>query len=412
RFSKLIVKQQYIVSQYKLRCSLNFSTQNTAFYMGSKRRHEDVTSSSLSLDGQKRAKTCEDRIANKLPERPDAKLSPNQVVTWLSQLEMLAGELICNSEYVRNHLGETSYDILGAIGELHKAFNRTKGLPSHVSTAENAQNATTSCGFQLTSLTGPARRVPQLPPILDITLEKAVFTHPGVTKDQNMGFPGSLSYDRLEILGDAYIELIATKLIWNRFHNLPSGQISQIREGLVKNETLAEYATMYGFDRKALVPKDHLTQTKRSVKTKGDIFEAYVAAIILSDKTNGYQTAEGWLSELWMPKLTEAAPRKQRLQSKESLARKIMSRGVRLEYVDEKLPVIQKGGTQIFAVGVYLTGWGWNNHHLGSGQGPSKAIAGDQAAYQALLNKSFIDGLVEIKNAHDSQVKKGHQCNR
>jgi len=376
----------------------NLSAQNTAFFledMGSKRRHDEVTSSSRPvLDGQKRAKTCEDRIANKLTERPE------DVVTWLSQLESLAGKLICNSESVQNHLGETGDDILGAIGELHKAFNRTKGSPSHVSTEENSQNATT------TSLTGPAREIPQLPPILDISLERAVFTHPGVIKDRNTDLPGSLSYDRLEILGDAYIELIATNLIWNHFHDLPSGRISQIREGLVKNETLAEYATMYGFDRKALVPKGHLAQSRRSTKTKGDIFEAYVAAVILSDKTNGYRAAESWLSELWMPKLAEATQKKQKLQSKESLAKKIMSRGVKLEYIDEGPPVTRKGSPQIFAVGVYLTGWGWNNHHLGSGQGPSKTIAGDQAAHQALLNKPFIDKLIEIKNAHDSLVKK------
>jgi ribonuclease III len=305
---------------------------------------------------------------------------------------------------VRNQLGETGHDILGAIGELHEAFNRTK--PSHASTEENTQNATTS-----TSLKAPARGVPQLPPILDVSLERAVFTHPGIINDQITDFPGSLNYDRLEILGDAYIELIATKLIWNRFHDLPSGRISQIREGLVKNETLAEYATMYGFDKKALVPKGHLAQGKRSIKTKGDIFEAYVAAIILSDKTNGYQAAESWLSELWMPKLTEATEKKQKLQSKESLAKKIMSRGVRLEYIDEEPPVIQKGGPQIFAVGVYLTGWGWYNHHLGSGQGPSKAIAGDQAAHQALLNKPFIDELAVLKNAHDS-LAQGHKRKR
>jgi ribonuclease-3 len=66
------------------------------------------------------------------------------------------------------------------------------------------------------------------------------------------------TYDRLEILGDAYIELISTKLIWNHYQRIPSGRISQLRELLVKNETLADYATKYGLDRRASVPHDYV----------------------------------------------------------------------------------------------------------------------------------------------------------
>jgi ribonuclease-3 len=237
--------------------------------------------------------------------------------------------------------------------------------------------------------------IPELPPILDSSLELAVFTHPGLSKDSKS------TYDRLEILGDAYIELIATRLIWTRFEDLPSGQISQIRENLVKNETLSEFATLYGLDGRASIPPDLLKQPRRWTKTKGDIFESYVAAVILSRPADGYHVAEKWLTQLWLPKLTDTVIQPTALDAKEALAKKIMGKGVKLKYVDERSPLLSRGGMQTFYVGVYLTGWGWQNKHLGSGHGPSKAVAGDAAARQALLNEPLINSISQVKKTYE-----------
>jgi ribonuclease-3 len=232
---------------------------------------------------------------------------------------------------------------------------------------------------------------------MDEILERAVFTHPGVSS--NIG----ATYDRLEILGDAYIELIATKLIWERFQEIPSGRISQIRELLVKNETLAGYATSYGLDSRAIVPQDYPKQPKRWTKTRGDIFEAYVAAIIISNPVDGYRVAEQWLTQLWHPRLTELGSQESTLNAKEMLARKIMGKGIKLRYIDEQPPVKQGRGMQTFFIGVYLTGWGWDNKHLGSGQGPNKTIAGNEAARQALQDEALVEEISHIKREHEAE---------
>ncbi|PLN77104.1 ribonuclease III [Aspergillus taichungensis] len=241
-------------------------------------------------------------------------------------------------------------------------------------------------------------RLPPLPSILDEKLESAVFTHPGVNSNHNT------TYDRLEILGDAYIELIATKLIWTKFDQMASGRISQIRELLVKNETLSEYATGYGFDKRAIVPPDYVTQPKRWTKTMGDIFEAYVAAIILSDPICGYSVAEKWLKELWLPKLGDVDARPSVCHAKEHLAKKIMGRGIKLRYVDERPPIQHRNGIQTFFIGVYLTGWGWHDECLGSGQGPSKGIAGNAAAQAALQNRVLTDEIASVKKRQESKA--------
>ncbi|KAF7593143.1 hypothetical protein BBP40_011856 [Aspergillus hancockii] len=283
-------------------------------------------------------------------------------------------------------------DILNAACELNRALQRAKGNTSAASMCNNTFTIDRSAGT-----VGPRGQLPTLPPIMDEVLERAVFTHPGVSS--NIG----TTYDRLEILGDAYIELIATKLIWENFQEIPSGRISQIRELLVKNETLAGYATQYGFDDRATVPQDYSKQPKRWTKTRGDIFEAYVAAIIISDPVDGYKVAEQWLTQLWLPRLSALGSQKSTSHAKEILAKKIMGKGIKLRYIDEQPPVRQGRGIQNFFIGVYLTGWGWDNKHLGSGQGPNKTIAGNEAARQALLDVPLIEEISRIKKVHEAE---------
>ena len=86
--------------------------------------------------------------------------------------------------------------------------------------------------------------IPELPPI-PADIAKVVFTHPEALHGPNLGKIDA-SYDRLEFLGDAYIELMASRLVLKRFPQMPAGRLSQQREMLVKNDTLAEYANKYG----------------------------------------------------------------------------------------------------------------------------------------------------------------------
>ncbi|EAU31140.1 predicted protein [Aspergillus terreus NIH2624] len=107
---------------------------------------------------------------------------------------------------------------------------------------------------------------------------------------------------------------------------------------------------MYEFDRKASVPQEYLTQPKRWMKTKGDIFEAYVAAAILSDPITGYQKAEKWLTQLWLPKLSGLAVQQPVMNAKENLARKIMGKDIKLKYIDEREPIQPEKGKQTFFI--------------------------------------------------------------
>ena len=258
---------------------------------------------------------------------------------------------------------------------------------------------------------GSGSKLPPLPPIQDQKFAEMPFIHQG-TLSKNYAAQETLAsnYERLEFLGDAYLQLISSRVILPRYPNFPPGRLSQTRQLLVCNETLAEFSTSYAFDERAHLPKDirqkQGSRDKGWIKTMGDIFEAYVAALITSDPQDGFRSAEEWLTQLWEPLLSRqvntaiADP-----TAKQQLATKIMSKGIKVFYRDEEPPDKQNNqGQQTFHIGVSFTGWGYTDRHLGSGSGLNKNEAGYAAATNALQNP-LVQELTAIKKKHDAKIK-------
>ncbi|KAK0508390.1 hypothetical protein JMJ35_009474 [Cladonia borealis] len=281
--------------------------------------------------------------------------------------------------------GETSSKKLASTNNLLKLQSGDAKVPSYLTLRKATSEPSPYLGNPST--------LPPLPEIRDKSLVSTLFTHPG-TLNGHSSTKVDTSYDRLELLGDAYIEIIATRLVFSRFPKMPAGRLSQQRELLVKNETLAEYALAYNFDEKGQLPtsmkQGGKDSKKKWTKTMGDMFEAYVAAIVLSDPTDGFETAEGWLRLLWENKLAKQPTIETQTadpNAKVQLANKVMGKDIKLHYRDEAPPQeLRKEGKLIFQIGVYLTGWGWENTRLGTGKGLSKQEAGAKAAADALVN--------------------------
>jgi ribonuclease III len=304
--------------------------------------------------------------------------------TLVQQLKDVVDQMVSHPQLLQDYPGGT--EIVKMATQLHTTLAKAERTPAR---------STTRPSFHDQSL-------PEPPHIRDPSIVKAVFTAPGApTHSAAKGQENN--YDRLEVLGDAYVEVIATRLIWDQFPDIPAGRMSQIREDLVKNETLAGFATQYGFDRRVSAPEDQRAQAKRWVKVRADVFEAYIAAVILSNPGDGFEMVEKWLRQLWLPRLSHVQPVQLVLKHKEQLAKKVMGKGIKLRYVEEKPAQQLDGGMQTFYIGVYLTGWGWQDQHLGSGSGLNKGSAGDQAAERALRNSPLIDQVAAAKVAFDQQ---------
>lgn len=245
--------------------------------------------------------------------------------------------------------------------------------------------------------------LPPLPKIFDAGLEQTVFRHPGLST-------AGPSYERLEWLGDAYLELIASSLIFQTFHTTPSGKCSQLRELLICNKNLSKYFRAYGLDAKAQLPPDvhkfrgqGKSNDKDMIKIHADMFEAYVAAAIMSDAENGMQNTTSWLKTLFGRTIEtqilqnekettrEGDVQTSQLSAKDQLRADIGTKGIQLRYEDRPGPSKDKhSGLPLFTVGVYLDGWGEKDKLLGWGTALGKKEAGQKAATMALENKKLI----------------------
>ncbi|KAF5587191.1 ribonuclease III [Fusarium pseudoanthophilum] len=286
--------------------------------------------------------------------------------------------------------------------------------------------ATVAPGVSRWTVADIAPCLPPLPPISP-ELEEQVFRHPGL---------GAPNYERLEWYGDAALEMISTELVFETFDYLPTGRSSQLREQLVRNITLADYYRQYGMQYKTKVPMDmgsmvdliHRSgRDKETIKIQGDVFEAYVGAVVKSDPQHGAANAVAWLKALWAQTIkdqikqaeqhrknalkgqrflarssattaptnqtvtTQAKPTaepKAPASNKERLSRAIVVRGIKLRYED--MPCNKKDknlNLPLFTVGVYLDGWGEAGKLLGFGTALGKKEAGEKAAKSVLDNR-------------------------
>lgn len=241
-----------------------------------------------------------------------------------------------------------------------------------------------------------AKDLPPLPPIAEPHLHEAVFTHrsahvnPGNVKQmQNIDL--GLDYERLELLGDAYIELIASRALYNRFPHVDVPELCSWRERLVENSALGKFSEAYGFPDRLKHHSHWHRDSKAWQKVVADIFEAYVAALVLSDPENGFETAENWLTQLWAPQLLGFKEKIiENPQARNELNKLVLVRDVKLDYRQEKPMTYDSGSIQHFFVGIYLTGWGYEDEWLGSGEGQNKNQAAVAAASAAIKNSLVV----------------------
>lgn len=278
-----------------------------------------------------------------------------------------------------------------------------------------------------------AKDPPPLPAVLDPALEKASFTHAGVAER------GERSYEQLEWLGDAYLYLISTAYIYMTFPHLPHGDMCHLREVLVRNSTLGEYSIHYGLEKRASLPSEYgisgrqggtKASEKERAKVLGDIFEAHVAAIILSDPTRGVSRTAEWLKELWGTTISKQIKKDARPQP--SLVAPVMRAGssagpqpdpkaaqpdlkaakqqlsALLALSTPRVNIVYKSIDEsktlrdpltnlvLYKQGVYLEGYG-ESKELGTGTAKKKSEANDLAALNALKNKKLMNTYREKK---------------
>ena len=104
------------------------------------------------------------------------------------------------------------------------------------------------------------------------------------------GWPPSSSYQRLEYLGDAVLELVVSDELYRRRPDLSEGELTKGRSALVQRETLAQVAERCRLGELLRLGKgEETTGGRQRESTLAAVFEAVVAAVYLD---RGYAGAQ------------------------------------------------------------------------------------------------------------------------
>lgn len=183
------------------------------------------------------------------------------------------------------------------------------------------------------------------------------------------------SYERLEFLGDAVLDLITAELLFQKYPEEDEGFLTKTRAKMVRGETLSALSKDLGIESllEFMDNKGGVTQSKGIL---ADIFESLIAAIYI---TEGYSVAFDFVRTVYEEHLNFDELTQINDNFKSTLLEYAQAHKMSLpEYkvIDEKGP----GHNRTFKVEVCI-----GTEHFGVGTGKSKKKAEQEAARNALM---------------------------
>ncbi|MDW8145297.1 MAG: ribonuclease III [Roseiflexaceae bacterium] len=184
------------------------------------------------------------------------------------------------------------------------------------------------------------------------------------------------SNERLEFLGDAIVNFLATKLVFERFPAAGEGDLTAWRSALIRTETLASFARRYELGSYVLLARgEELSGARQRPALLADAFEAVVAAIFIDQ---GLDAVQQFLLPLFEEALATLQQRGLPVDYKSKLQARIQAeRGITPRYrmVERSGPEHQPEFTFEALAG---------DKSLGRGRGSSRQAAEQDAARVAL----------------------------
>ncbi len=184
------------------------------------------------------------------------------------------------------------------------------------------------------------------------------------------------SNERLEFLGDAVLELVTTKFLYDKFPKEQEGMLTAFRSALVKTTTLAEVAQSLDLGSKLYMSKGEEASGGRSnTSLLANAVEATIGALYLDQ---GLDAVEKFLEEHLFPKFEEIRAKKLYKDPKSQLQELVQARSLA---APEYIVVNEKGPDhdREFTIKVRIAG-----QDAGTGKGKSKQVAQQVAAQYVL----------------------------
>lgn len=202
------------------------------------------------------------------------------------------------------------------------------------------------------------------------------------------------TYERLEFLGDAVLDLVITEILFAAYPERNEGFLTKLRARLVKGETLGPLARKLNLVEHIEVGDRSMEQgVELSRSVLADVFEALVGAIYLSE---GYETVFRFIEETYREHLDMDELSVTVDNFKSELLEWTQAR--RKPYPDYRvLKESGPGHDKTFVIGVFIDG-----KQMGSGEGKSKKRAEQDAAQEAWLRLEKAETHDESEGGEDA----------
>lgn len=184
------------------------------------------------------------------------------------------------------------------------------------------------------------------------------------------------SNERLEFLGDAVMDLIVAKYLFDKFHQTPEGDLSKLRAALVNETSFANLAKILNLGEFIIIsPAEEKNNGRHKSSLLSDAFEALIGAVFLESSLEETSKIALNLLEREYENISLDALAKDYKTTLQEITQGTM--GITPEYklIAAKGPDHKKE----FKMGVYL-----DNKEYGVAIGKSKKDAEQKAAKEAI----------------------------
>ncbi|HEY4479961.1 MAG TPA: ribonuclease III [Candidatus Paceibacterota bacterium] len=213
----------------------------------------------------------------------------------------------------------------------------------------------------------------------DKDLLKQAFTHRSFL-NENRNAKGGHN-ERLEFLGDAVLELVITRYLFDEYKNKNEGDLTSIRSALVNAQTCAEVARNLDVNDYLLLSRGEAKDTGRARQyILANALEAIIGAIYLDQ---GYEVAKDFIEKYITPLTKKIVEEELWVDSKSKFQERAQDAvGITPSYKTVK--EIGPDHEKKFTVAVFL-----GEEKVAEGEGDSKQDAEQSAARLALKEKGW-----------------------
>lgn len=219
-----------------------------------------------------------------------------------------------------------------------------------------------------------------LPEMTDLLLLSRALTHRSYLNEHPEAIEDN---ERLEFLGDAVLDFVVGAWLYNRYPEMPEGDLTRMRSALVHTEQLAAFAEELGIGKAMRLGRGELQaggQNRPGLLC--DVFEAIIGALYLDQDIEGVR-------KFLDPILVKAAEDILLNHKDEDPKSKLQEWAQGKGYPAPSYITRSSSGpdhSKMFEVDVYINGIVY-----GTGTGSSKQAATKQAAAKALENLHITD---------------------